>query len=69
MHVGRFPCGAPLGTGVQTPSLPLTSHASHCPAQRALQHTLSTQMPLLHWPSAEHALPASIRGMHMPPAQ
>jgi hypothetical protein len=55
----RAPCGKPV-TGVQTPSLPWTSHASHCPVHALLQQKPSTQT------SAMHALPPG-QGAPWPP--
>jgi hypothetical protein len=46
-HAVRVPCGAPA-TAVQVPTLPPTSHASHCPPHDELQHTPSTQLPDEH---------------------
>jgi hypothetical protein len=51
------PCGAPL-TGLHLPTLPGTSHAWHCPAQRPSQQTPSTHAPEPHSPSLVHATPS-----------
>jgi len=42
VHVVRVPCGLPV-TGVQVPTDPATSQASHWPAHATSQQTLSTQ--------------------------
>jgi hypothetical protein len=47
-QAGRLPCGGPEVTAEQTPGLPVTSQASHCPPHALLQHKPSTQMPELH---------------------
>lgn len=68
-HAGRFvPCGLPA-TGVQVPTLPATSHASHWPVQASLQHTPSTQNPLTHAPFEPHASPGVSVPWHTPPVQ
>ena len=64
-HAARVPCGAPA-TGVHVPSLPSTSHASHCPVHAPLQQTPSTQKPLTHAPFEPHAWPASSVPWHWP---
>jgi hypothetical protein len=51
------PCGEPA-TGAQTPSVPVTSHASHWPWQAALQQKPSTHVPPSQSPVVMH-VPAS----------
>jgi hypothetical protein len=46
-HAGRLPCGASV-VGVHPPSLPVTSHASHCPLHGELQQNPSAQCPVTH---------------------
>jgi len=41
-HAERAPCGVPVA-GVHVPSLPVMSHASHCPSHALSQQTPSTQ--------------------------
>jgi hypothetical protein len=53
-HASRPPWGAPT-TGEHVPSLPDTSHASHCPVQAPLQQYPSTQNPLAHSSFDVHA--------------
>jgi hypothetical protein len=60
---GRTPCGSP-STGAQLPFAPCTSQASHWPLQAVEQHTSSTQMPLVHWFDAVHAVPLTRFGTH-----
>jgi hypothetical protein len=55
-HAERAPCGAPV-TGVQVPTLPVTSHAAHCELQPLLQHTPSTQKLEAHSVEMVHAAP------------
>lgn len=64
-QVARAPWGAPK-TGVQLPTLPGMSHASHCPLHAALQHTLSTQMPEPQSPAVAHDAPLGL--LHAPVA-
>jgi hypothetical protein len=64
----RAPCGAPL-TAVQVPTLPETSHAWHWPPQAALQHTPSTQLPLVHWFVAKQTCPFVFFATQAPAAQ
>jgi hypothetical protein len=64
----RAPCGAPVA-GAQVPTLPATSHAWHCPAQAALQHTPSTQKPEPHWSEAAQLAPFPRLGAQMPAEQ
>jgi hypothetical protein len=52
-HAVRAPWGAPF-TGMHLPTLPSTSHASHCPSHAVSQHTPSTQLPLPHSSPMEH---------------
>src|SRR3569623_3771578 len=52
-HAVRLPCVAPV-TGVHVPTLPATSHASHCSAQAASQHTPSTQIPEMQSAATAH---------------
>lgn len=56
-----------------TPSTPLpffvTVHATHGPAQAALQQTLSAQNPLVQPFAAAHAPPGSCLSAHVPPLQ
>ena len=59
----RLPCGAPV-TGLQTPTMPATSHAWHSPPQAELQQTPSTQLPFPHWALAEQVPPSAIFGTH-----
>jgi hypothetical protein len=51
----------PAGTFEQVPSEPATLHAWHVPAQDELQHTPSTQLPLVHWPPDVHTAPLDRR--------
>lgn len=60
-------CGAPV-TALQVPIDPLTSHASHWPAQAVLQHTPSTQLPLAHSAELEQVCPFG-RPTHVRPLQ
>lgn len=53
----RPPCGWPLATGEQVPSVAGRSQASHLPSQASLQHTPSTHAPLVQSPSPEQAVP------------
>lgn len=55
-HAVLDPCGSPV-TGVQTPGLALTSHASHCPSQAVLQQTPSAQTPVAHSAGDAHMTP------------
>jgi hypothetical protein len=64
VHAVRDPCGVPERTWVQVPSLPETSHASHCPVHALLQHRPSTQCPLPHSESAAHVAPSGL--LHVP---
>jgi hypothetical protein len=61
----RAPCGAPA-TGLQVPTAPATSQASHCPPQAASQQTPSTQKPLAHWDAAPQAVPPGSLGVQTP---
>jgi len=51
----RAPCGAPVA-GEQVPTLPATSHASHCPPQARSQQNPSAQEPVAHSWSPPQAL-------------
>jgi hypothetical protein len=64
-HAVRAPCGAPT-IGEHVPRLALESHASHCPVQVVLQHTPSTQYPLVHWPGALQEPPFASCAVHTP---
>jgi hypothetical protein len=55
-QIGRSPCGTPE-TAEHVPSLPLLSHASHCPLHAESQHTPSTQKDEMH----------SLEFVHFPP--
>ena len=61
-QAGRVPRGLP-DVARHVPS-PLTSQASHCPAQAVLQHTPSTQLPEPHSLPALH--PAASGFEHVP---
>jgi hypothetical protein len=65
-QAARAPRGAP-GTGVQVPTDPATSQASHCPVQAALQQTPSAQKPLAHCVPAAQAAPSAPFGAQTPP--
>ena len=67
-HAGRMPWGVPT-TGVQVPTLPATSHASHSPLQALPQQTPSTQKPLAHAPPEPQACPAVSVPWQVPPVQ
>jgi hypothetical protein len=58
-----------MGTALQTPSLPATSHAWQLPPQAPPQQTPSTQMPLAHWFAAVHAAASAFWATHAPDAQ
>ena len=60
-HDARRPCGAPA-TALQTPTMPGTSQAWHCPLQALLQQTPSTQLPFPHCALAEQDPPSAIFG-------
>jgi hypothetical protein len=57
VHFARTPCGCPLESVEQVPTLPVTSHAWHWPAHALLQHTPSTQLPEPHCEAIVHAAP------------
>lgn len=63
VHAARIPRGTPVAA-VHVPTLPSRLHASHCPLQPVLQHTPSTQLPLLHSRVAEHVPPLGRFGTH-----
>ena len=66
-QAARPPWGAPA-TGVQVPSLPAASQASHWPPQAWLQHTPSVQKPLPHWSEAVQVAPGAFFGVQTPAA-
>jgi len=59
----------PAGEFVHVPSLPAALQESQAPEQALLQHTPSTQLPLVHWLLAEHTAPLDILGTHAPALQ
>lgn len=63
VHAGRLPFGGPL-TALQTPSAPLTLHASHWPPHAPSQQTPSTQKPLPQSLASEQ--PPPIPRLHTP---
>jgi hypothetical protein len=61
-HDARAPWGSPPAwTGLHVPSLPVTLHASHCPAQSPLQQNPSVHFPDTHSPASVHDCPAPLR--------
>jgi hypothetical protein len=60
---------APVGTSLQLPTEPDTSHAMHKPLHALLQHTPSLQMLLAHWPLLLHVLPLPPGKTQLPPLQ
>jgi hypothetical protein len=68
-HVRVVPCGGPLATLVQVPSLPLTSQAWQLPLHLVSQHMPSTQLPLWQLPSAVQATPFASFTAHDDPLQ
>jgi hypothetical protein len=67
-QAGRLPCGAPP-IGVQVPALSGASQAWHCPRQRSLQHTPSTQKPEAQAAALAHAWPSARLAVQMPASQ
>ena len=67
-HVAREPCGAP-SAGMQLPTWPVTSQASHWPAQAVSQQTPSMQWPLAQESSEEQAVPGATFPEHEPATQ
>lgn len=67
-QAARPPCGAPV-TATQVPSLPATSHASHCSPHAVAQQTPSAQKPEVHSASPPHVSPSASRGVHTPAEQ
>ena len=63
-HAGRVPCGGPLTTVAQVPTLPATSQAWHWPLHAVSQQTESTQLPVWHWFVEVHEFPAASLGTH-----
>jgi len=58
LHLVRVrPWTGPV-TGEQVPAAPGTSHASHWPVHAVLQHTLSTQKPLVQSAGPVQGTPA-----------
>ena len=68
LQAGRDATGTPLMVA-QTPTLPPTLHASHCPAHALSQHTPSAQCPARHWSSAAQPAPAVPWGTQVFPEQ
>jgi hypothetical protein len=58
-HAVREPTGAPV-TAEHVPAEPSMLQASHCCEHASLQHTPSTQAPLLQSPAAAHVSPFSL---------
>jgi hypothetical protein len=56
-HEARLPCGVPT-TGVQVPTLPATSQASHSPPHDDEQQTPSMQLLVVHCVPDVHACPS-----------
>lgn len=70
VHAPRAPCGwVPEVVSEQTPTLPETSQASHCPPHAELQHTLSTHEPEVQLELVAHAEPLTTFGTHAPALQ
>jgi hypothetical protein len=67
-HAARGAVGFPL-IALQTPTLPCTLQASHCPLHALSQHTPSTQLLLAQWLATVHAAPFAAAGMHVWPLQ
>ena len=65
----RVPCGAPLATVAQVPTLPATSQAWHWPEHAVLQQTPSTQLALVHWLAPVQAEPFASFGTQAPALQ
>jgi hypothetical protein len=66
-QAARPPCGRPLVTVVQVPTLVATSQAWHCPAQATLQQTPSTHWPLVQALAPAQAWPLAFLAMQTPP--
>lgn len=67
-QAGRPPCGAPVA-GVQVPSAPVLSQASHWPSHADSQHTPSTHSAESHMRSREHERPLGSWVTHTPAEQ
>lgn len=67
-HAGRSGAGVPARIW-QAPTAPGRLHDSHWPPHARLQHTPSTQTPLVHCSAAVHVAPFAARAAHLPPVQ
>jgi hypothetical protein len=65
-HASRSLRGSP-STGLHSPSLPGSPHASHWPSHSSSQQTPSTQKPKAHSLPSSHGSPGSLRGAQLPP--
>jgi hypothetical protein len=68
VHAARGETGGPL-TALQTPTLPETLQASHCPLHALSQQTPSMQTPLAQWFDAVQGVPLPAVGMQVWPLQ
>ena len=64
-----FSGSVPAGRFLQVPMLPEMLQARHGPVQLELQHTPSTQLPLLHSQELPQVAPFALSDMHFPAEQ